>query len=147
MLTMSSTCSNDDDDNSTNNSNATVVAVNNTAQQGNWRITYFYDTDHEETAHFANYIFTFGSDGVLTATNGINSYGVTWSVTDSHSGNDDSGNHNSDDVDFNIAFNSPADFAELSDDWEIITSSDSMIELIDISGGNGGTDHLVFEKN
>ncbi len=38
------------------------------------------------------------------------------------------------------------DFEELSDDWDIISHSSTKIELIDISGGNGGTDYLTFEK-
>ncbi len=50
------------------------------------------------------------------------------------------------DIDFNIFFASPADFAELSDDWEIISHSATKIELRDVSGGNGGTDLLTFEK-
>lgn len=50
-------------------------------------------------------------------------------------------------VDFNIFFASPADFAELTEDWNIISHTDSKIELIHVSGGNGGTDLLTFEKN
>ena len=38
------------------------------------------------------------------------------------------------------------DFEDLNDDWDIISQSSSKIELIDISGGNGGTDYLTFEK-
>ena len=49
--------------------------------------------------------------------------------------------------DFNIAFSSPADFADLTDDWDIVQFTSVRIELIDVSGGNGGTDKLVFEKN
>ena len=51
------------------------------------------------------------------------------------------------DIDFNIFFSSPADFAELSEDWDIISHSASKIELKHVSGGNGGTDLLTFEKN
>ncbi|MFN7419673.1 MAG: hypothetical protein ACK5RV_02185, partial [Flavobacterium sp.] len=69
-------------------------------------------------------------------------YTGVWSVTDSNS-NDDS----MDDLDFNIAFTTPANFLELTDDWDIQSRTDTKIELIDISGGNGGTDYLTFEKN
>ena len=51
------------------------------------------------------------------------------------------------DIDFNIFFGSPADFAELSEDWDIISHSATKIELKHVSGGNGGTDLLTFEKN
>ena len=77
----------------------------------------------------------------MTATNGSNTVTGSWSVTNSSS-NDDSSN----DLDFNISFASPADFAELTDDWDIITYSSTQIELIDVSGGNGGTDYLTFER-
>lgn len=58
-----------------------------------------------------------------------------------------SGGSSSGDIDFNIFFASPADFAELSEDWDIISHSASKIELKHVSGGDGGTDLLTFEKN
>ena len=58
-----------------------------------------------------------------------------------------SGGTSSGDIDFNIFFASPVDFSELSEDWDIITNSSSKIELMHVSGGNGGTDLLTFEKN
>jgi hypothetical protein len=120
--------------------------VINAATSGNWRVTYFFDTDSDETQHFNNYSFNFADNGVLTATNGTNAYTGTWSVTDSHSGNDDSDHYSSDDVDFNIFLPSPAQFAQPSDDWDIVSCSANEIRLTDVSGGNGGTDYLTFEK-
>ena len=38
-------------------------------------------------------------------------------------------------------------FEDLNDDWDFISQSSTKIELIDVSGGNGGTDYLTFEKN
>jgi hypothetical protein len=58
-----------------------------------------------------------------------------------------SGGTSSGDIDFNIFFASPVDFSELSEDWDIITNTGTKIELIHVSGGNGGTDLLTFEKN
>jgi hypothetical protein len=58
---------------------------------------------------------------------------------------EDYGDDSSDDLDFNIFFNVANDFEDLNDDWDIISQSSSKIELIDISGGNGGTDYLTFE--
>ena len=51
------------------------------------------------------------------------------------------------DLDFNIAFSSPANFTDLTEDWNIITYTTTKIQLIHVSGGNGGTDYLTFEKN
>jgi len=65
-------------------------------------------------------------------------------VTNSDS-NDDSPDDN--DLDFNINFNLTNNFEDLNDDWDIISQSDTKIELTDVSGGNGGTDFLTFERN
>ncbi|MCB0468743.1 MAG: hypothetical protein KDC64_11120 [Aequorivita sp.] len=115
----------------------------NTAQSGSWKITYFFDSDQNETDHFTGYVFTFNNNGSLVAVKGSTTVTGTWSVTDSNSSDDDGG---SNDTDFNIFFASPADFEDLSDDWDIISVSNSKIELTDVSGGNGGTDFLTFEK-
>tara|TARA_R100001369_G_scaffold64735_5_gene91958 strand:+ start:7140 stop:7688 length:549 start_codon:yes stop_codon:yes gene_type:complete len=128
-----------DDDNSGNNTKATVE---NNVQNGTWRITKFIDSGKDEINHFTGYNFTFQSSGVLNANNGTNNYDGTWSITDSNS-NDDS----KDDLDFNINYNLTNDFEDLNDDWDFISQSATKIELIHISGGNGGTDYLTFEKN
>lgn len=140
---MSSTCSSDDDDNNPSDNTAEIQQIENQAETGTWVITYFFDTDTDETNHYNGYEFTFESNGVLTATNGMNTHTGSWSVTDDSSSDDSSSD---DDIDFNISFTSPADFEELSDDWDIISHSSTKIELIDVSGGNGGTDYLTFEK-
>lgn len=109
---------------------------------GTWKISYFSDSGVNETVNFNGYNFEFKSDGTLTASNGTNTYNGTWSVTDSNS-SDDSPN----DLDFNINFNLTNDFEDLNDDWDIISHTDSKLELNDVSGGNGGTDLLTFTKN
>lgn len=128
------------DDDSPNNS--TQTTVQNNVKSGTWRITKFIDSGVDETNHFTGYNFTFTSAGVLNATNGSTNFDGTWSITDSNS-NDDSQN----DLDFNIYFNITNDFEDLNDDWDFISQSSTKIELIDVSGGNGGTDYLTFEKN
>jgi hypothetical protein len=139
MLNVASMCSSDD--NSSSSQDPTPVI--NVATQGTWRVTSYVDSGTDETNHFTGYNFTFSNGGVLTATNGSNTVTGTWSVLNDDS-NDDSP---SNDLDFNIGFTAPANFADLTDDWDIVTYSDTTISLIDISGGNGGTDTLVFTKN
>lgn len=78
----------------------------------------------------------------MNASNGTNNFDGTWSITGSNSG-DDSQN----DLELNINFNLSNDFEDLNDDWDFISQSPVKIELIDISGGNGGTDYLTFGKN
>lgn len=148
LMVVSVSCTNDNEDNGLTNNNlssAQITELKSIAEGSSWTITYFFDTDKEETSNFNGYTFTFNSDGTLTATNGTNEVNGTWSITDSNS-NDDSSNDDSD-VDFNISFSTPTDFEDLSDDWDIVKYSSVRIELIDVSGGNGGTDNLVFEKN
>lgn len=139
MLNVASMCSSDD--NSSSSQDPTPVI--NTATQGTWRVTSYVDSGTDETNHFTGYTFTFASGSVLSATNGTNTYTGTWSVTNDSSDDDNP----SSDLDFNVLFASPADFADLSDDWDIVSYTATTISLIDISGGNGGTDTLVFTKN
>lgn len=139
MLNVASMCSSDD--NSSSSQDPTPVI--NTATQGTWRVTSFVDSGTDETNHFNGYNFTFGNGGVLTATNGTNTVIGTWSVTNDSSTDDSSGN----DLDFNIGFTGPVNFLDLTDDWDIVSYSNTTISLIDVSGGNGGTDTLVFTKN
>jgi hypothetical protein len=58
------------------------------------------------------------------------------------------GNSSDDDDDFILDFAVPesSDFEDLIDDWDFISVSNTKIELIDISGGNGGADYLTFER-
>lgn len=119
----------------------TVAGVTSLATDGTWKITYFFD-ESDETTNFTGYNFTFGSDNVLTATNGTNTYTGTWSVSDSNSDDDIM-----DELHFNVAFSSPANFEDLTDDWNFVEKTETLMKLSDVSGGNGGTDFLTFEKN
>ena len=116
--------------------------IEDNMNSGNWRITKFIDSGKDETNHFSGYDFVFNENGVLTSSSGTNTYEGSWSISDSNSGDD-----SPDDLDFNILFNLTNDFEDLNDDWDILTITASKIELEDISGGNGGTDILTFEKN
>jgi hypothetical protein len=115
--------------------------IQQNVQSGSWKITSFIDSGKDETNHFNGYSFNFGANGTLTAIASGAAVAGTWNVTDSNSGDD-----SLDDLDFNILFNLGNDFDELSEDWSVVSQSSSRIELIHVSGGNGGTDHLTFEK-
>lgn len=130
-----SSCSKDDDNNA-GNAGLTAESVQNTLREGTWRVTYFWDTDHDETSHFAGYHFSFFTAGTIMAMNTTEHIQGTWSA-----GTDDSK------VKLNLAFTSPPDFQELTEDWHVIERSAGKIKLQHISGGNGGTDVLTFEKD
>ncbi len=142
-------CSKDDSSNTNDDSSNSADQVQEIAQNGTWRISYFFDTDEDETSNFNGYSFTFGEDGVVTAINGNSTVTGDWSVQDDNgnSSTDDDGN-STDDDDFIIFFPVPEsnDFEDLNDDWDIISVTANKIELTDVSGGNGGTDFLTFTK-
>lgn len=116
--------------------------IRSNIESGKWRISKFIDSGDDETSNFSGYNFDFGTSRSVTATNGVNSYTGTWSITDSNSDDD-----NLSDLDFNLNFNLTNNFQDLNDDWDFISQSETKIELIDVSGGNGGTDYLTFVKN
>jgi hypothetical protein len=143
VLLVAVSCDSNDDPADTQ-ADINAAELQSAAQDGQWRITYYFDSDKEETSDYTGYVFTFGADGTVTASNGTMEVSGTWSVTDSDSSDDDS--FDDSDVDFNLFFATPADFEELSDDWDILEYSANRIRLIDVSGGDGSTDYLTFEK-
>lgn len=142
LLIAGMTACSDDDNKSGVNGNATAVA--NNLKSGTWRITNFTEEGNVETDNFNGFNFTFGENNVLTATNGSDTYTGTWSVSDDDSSDDDGFDS---DIDVDINFTAPAEFADLSDDWDVLSRTGTEIKLIDVSGGNGGTDYLTFQKN
>ncbi|MBN2729651.1 MAG: hypothetical protein JXR53_10545 [Bacteroidales bacterium] len=109
------------------------VKVSNNIVDGNWKISYYYDKDHDETSSYADMSFTFNDNGNVIVASGTSSYSGTWST-----GNDDSKEK------FYITFSSPTSLVEISDDWIIDSQSKSIIELSDDS--DNGTELLTFEK-
>lgn len=109
---------------------------------GTWRITKFIDSGKNETSDYSNFTFSFNKDNILIARKASENFTGTWNISDDNSSDD-----SIDDLDFNIHFSSPEDLEELSEDWSILINSSKKIELIHVSGGNGGTDLLNFEKN
>lgn len=142
LLLAGITACSDDDTKLSVNGNATAVA--NNLKSGTWRITSFVEEENDETSNFDGYDFTFGTNGVITATNGTNTYTGTWSVYDDDSSDDDGFDS---DIDVAINFTAPDEFTDLTDDWDILSRTGTEIKLIDVSGGDGGTDFLTFQKN
>lgn len=139
VLLLGAGCTSDDEMSSTT---TTIKEVEDHVKSGTWRVTNYNDSGQDETTDYNGYEFTFADNGTLTASNGSATINGTWSVTQDKSDDDYDGS----DIDFNIGFAAPEVFAELSDDWDIVTTSTSKIALMDVSGGNGTTDLLTFEK-
>ncbi len=121
--------------------------INNISTDGTWIVSSYVDDGDDETADFTTFRFTFLESGVLNATDLLSSnsnpYAGSWSITDSNSNDDDDSLN---DLDFNINFSVNNKLDDLSDDWDIISYTDTEIKLIDVSGGNGGTDYLTLTK-
>jgi hypothetical protein len=109
---------------------------NNTPASGQWKVTYFFDKN-DETSYYTNYTFEFNSDGTLKAQNGNQTWSGNWK-----SGYDDSANKFL--IDFNGGINSQLE--ELEEDWRIVTMTDDLMHFEHVSGGNGDTDILKFER-
>ena len=120
--------------------------INKAAIDGTWIVSSYIDDGDDETADFTSFRLDFLDDGILNGTDLLSSnsnpYVGSWSVTDSNSNDDDS----LEDLDFNINFAVGNKLDDLSDDWDIISYTDTEIKLIDISGGGGGTDYLTLTK-
>ncbi|HLA54892.1 MAG TPA: hypothetical protein VK623_02230 [Flavobacterium sp.] len=136
VLTTTS-CSNDD----SGSSNTTVAEVTTTITDGEWRITNFTEDGDSHTSDFTDYVFTFEDNNVIIADNGTTEYFGNWLVAES------SDDNSSNDVDLDIGFNSPANFAELTEDWDVIERTSTKVRLKHTSGGDGSVDYLTFEKN
>lgn len=103
---------------------------------GTWRVTLFNDSGQDETAHFSGYTFTFASGNLVTATKSGSTVSGTWNtgLDNTH-------------TKIVLNFTTPADFLDLNNDWHVLEQSAVKVRLEDVSGGNGGTDYLTFEKN
>lgn len=133
------------DDSSTEISTIDINEIKSLVVSGSWMVASYKEDGIDQTSNFSGYGFTFNSEGVLGAANGSTSISGAWSiVSDSSSSNDDSSSN--DNVDFNIFFTSPANFEEISEDWQIVSYSSSRIELKHVSGGDSSIDRLIFEK-
>jgi hypothetical protein len=128
-------CSSDDDNNSSNNPN--ITDRNNNVANGTWEVILFSEDGTNQTSNYSGYDFTFTANNVLTVVNSSNTMTGTWTT-----GKDDS----TPKMVINFAvINGP--FEEISEDWRILSSSSTKLELKHISGGDGSIDLLTFQKN
>lgn len=117
------------------NQNAETSPVSSSQlKDGAWKVTYFWDKDHDETASLSSYEIMFNDNGSVTAVNGSDVINGTWVV-----GSDDS------QPKLILTF-SAAPFSEISDDWHVTNQTNNLMNLEDVSGGNGSTELLTLEK-
>ena len=130
ILLLANSCSKDNDD--SNMANLT----GSTLKSGTWKVSLFVDDGVDETSNFNSFNFTFANGGMVTAANSLLTATGSWST-----GTDDSTPK------LNLAFTTPAFFTDLTEDWEILTVTNTTVTLHHQSGGGGGMDMLTFQKN
>lgn len=141
-LVLTSCDSSDDNDEVTI---AHIEDVKSTVSTGDWQITLYEKDGMEQTQNFTGYSFTFDAAGQLTAVNGDTSISGAWSVSaDADSSDDDTPSES--DVDFTIFFSNEGVFTEISEDWEIVSFSETRLELRDVSDDDSVIDRLIFER-
>ncbi len=97
-----------------------------------WKVASYIDSGNDETSDYNGYTVDFMANDEVSATNGSNTNGGTWTVNGSGS-------------ELTLDFNG-SPFDEFNDDWDIVSVLPTRIELRDVSGGGSGTDILIFEK-
>lgn len=119
--------------------NGDTAGFINTLTNDIWYVNLLEDDGTNETCDYVAYEFNFNSDETVVATSANNTINGTWTVTNSSSGLD---------LLLNFEITGENDpFDDLNDDWDVSNFNSESIELIDISGGNGGTDYLNFGRN
>ncbi|WP_273565818.1 hypothetical protein [Maribacter halichondriae] len=99
---------------------------------GLWVVGSYTEDADDQTSNYSGYTFNFNSDGTAVADNGSITNGI-WSPQNSDS-----------ELLLNFGNTSPLD--EFNDTWDVISVSDTQVEVRDVSGGNGGTDTLILIK-
>jgi hypothetical protein len=114
------------------------VTVNNLqiVSSGTWRVSSFIDSGNDETPDFTGYSFVFNTGGIVTASKNSSSQNGTWNI-------DQSSNKFNIDLGPKTTANHP--LGELTDDWKILSSSNTEIRLTD--DNSASSEFLTFTKN
>jgi hypothetical protein len=115
--------------------------VSDAITNGEWKVSYFMDSDLEQTNDFAGYKFTFietnvntPGQGVVTVTNGSTDLSGTWKT-----------DYGSSSAKLILSFTIDP-FKDLSQDWVVNEKTTELIKMSHENGGNGGSDLLTLEK-
>jgi hypothetical protein len=127
-------CSSDDDAGNVNTNE--FEQIKTTLPQGEWKVSKLIDGQSDHTTDFESFVFTFNEDGTVVAQNDLFTENGTWAYDNSSSSGEE----------LILQFSEATPFDEINDDWDIVSVSDSKIELSDISGGNGDVELLTFTK-
>jgi len=117
--------------------NNDAETVSNTLTAGTWRVSYLWESGHNDTDDFSGYTFVFLSGGNVIATKGSSSDTGTWVAVDIK---------DHDNCNLTIDFPSQNFMAKLSHDWHVIERTTIKVRMVDESGSSG-PEYLTFEQN
>jgi len=107
-------------------------AIRDILMDGTWFVASYIDSGSNQTATYNGYNVNFNAGNATVASNGSNTNNGTWAVSS-----------NGLNLDLNYT---GVPFDEFNDSWDIVSVLPNRVEIMDVSGGGGGTDILVFEK-
>ena len=132
-----SACSSNDDSGDANTNEFEYIKT--TLPEGQWKVSQLLEGESDHTENFESFVFTFKEDGTVSAQNDLFTESGTWAYDNS---SDDSDNSE----ELVLQFSETTPFDEINDDWNIVSVTNSQIQLSEVSGGNGEIELLTFTK-
>lgn len=102
---------------------------------GNWRVSTFSERGSDETGDFSGWTFQFAANGQLSASKSGAGKTGTWSMNNNTRFN----------IDLGPKTDANEPLGELTDDWKIISVSNTQIKLTD--DNTSSAEFLTFTKN
>lgn len=117
------------------------ITVGNRLREGNWRITNFTYQSTNKTVDYAGVVFDFDLISVAVSNTQTLPVAGSWGITDE-------GFEGQPELVFTMALTSVEPrFTKISDDWDIVESTDTKLRLKDENTETSTIDYLTFEKN
>ncbi|MCX2720334.1 hypothetical protein [Lentiprolixibacter aurantiacus] len=125
-LRFESSCSTGGGDGSTGSTLGAILI------DGSWIVSSYVSDGIDETTSFSGYDFNFQAGGSVEASNGSTVTG-NWSFLESSNK-------------LILNFGTDITLEELNDDWDVVSVTDTQVNLTSVSGGDGSTDTLILTK-
>mgnify|MGYP003635492248 FL=1 len=133
-ITIFAACNSDDDSGNVNTTE--FENIKTTLPQGEWEVSKLIDGQSDHTVDFESFVFIFNEDGTVVAQNDLFTENGTWAYDNSSSSSEE----------LVLQFSQQTPFDQINDDWDIVSVTNSTIELSDVSGGDGDIELLTFTK-
>jgi len=109
----------------------TQTLINN-----NWKISHYFNNTNQ-TSVFSDYTISFSSErGIITSSNPTGDHSGYWNTS--------TGDHY--DLELNINFLNTHNLNELTEDWDVVSVTNTTIKLRDLSREDGTEDLLTLQR-